>query len=154
MTSKVRHSISRPYSTTLTIICGLSNTFLTTYATSTPHGRMWKLEVFPPPGWLAIFDSKWTEGTNYSKKQSVYEKARNNVTSELRKAKTAYFSKMFGEVQSTSAYWNLMKRASDPKARKAIGPVKRDDGTLALARSRKSLHHELLLHNCRAKSWE
>ena len=39
---------------------------------------------------------------------------------------------MFGEVQSTSAYWNLMKIADDPKARKTIGPVKRDDGTLAL----------------------
>ena len=71
-------------------------------------------------------------------KWSAYKKARNNVTLELRKAKTAYFSKTFGEVQSTSAYWNLMKRATDPKARKTIGPVKRDDGTLALADQEKA----------------
>ena len=45
---------------------------------------------------------------------------------------------MLGEVQSTSAYWNLMKRAADPKARKTIGPVKRDDGTLALADQEKA----------------
>ena len=63
---------------------------------------------------------------------SAYKKARNKVTSELRKAKTAYFSKMFSEVQATSAYWNHMKRVADPKARKTIGPVKRDDGTVAL----------------------
>ena len=55
-------------STPLMIICGPGNTFLTTYVTSTPHGRMWKLEVFAT--WLAVFDLKWTEGTNYSKKQS------------------------------------------------------------------------------------
>ena len=69
---------------------------------------------------------------------SAYKKARNKVTSELRKAKTAYFSKMFSEVQSTSAYWNLMKRATDPKARKTIGPVKRDDGTVALVDEEKA----------------
>ena len=46
---------------------------------------------------------------------------------------------MFSEVQSTSAYWNLMKRAADPKARKTIGPpVKRDDGTLALVDEEKA----------------
>ena len=31
-----------------------------------------------------------------------------------------------------------MKRAADPKARKTIGPVKRDDGTLALADQEKA----------------
>ena len=31
-----------------------------------------------------------------------------------------------------------MKRATDPKARKTIGPVKRDDGTLALADQEKA----------------
>lgn len=69
---------------------------------------------------------------------SAYKKARNNVTSELRKAKASYFSKMFSEVQSTSAYWNLIKRAANPKARKTIGPVKRDDGTLAFVDEEKA----------------
>lgn len=64
--------------------------------------------------------------------------ARNNVTSEVRKAKTTYFSIMFDEVQSTTAYWNLMKRATDPKVPKTIGPVKRDHGTVALAEQEKA----------------
>ena len=76
--------------------------------------------------------------TKCSRKWSAYKKARNNVTSELREARTAYFSKMFGEVQSKSTNWNLMKRAADPKARKTIGPVKRADGTLALADQEKA----------------
>lgn len=76
--------------------------------------------------------------TNYPRKWSAYKKARNNVTSELWKAKTTYFSKTFGEVQSTSAYWNLLKRAANPKAQKTIGPVKRDDGTLALTDQEKA----------------
>ena len=45
---------------------------------------------------------------------------------------------MFGEVQSTSAYGSLMKRAADPKVRKTIQSVKRDDGTLALADQEKA----------------
>ena len=40
---------------------------------------------------------------------------------------------MFNEVKTTGAHWNLIKKATNPKVRKTIGPLKRDDDTLALA---------------------
>ena len=71
---------------------------------------------------------QWTE----------YKRVRNEVTSDLRKAKAAYFSKMFSEVKNTRVYWNLMMKATNPKIRKNIGPLKRDDNTLALDDSEKA----------------
>ena len=61
---------------------------------------------------------------------SNYKRVRNEVTSDLRKAKSSYFSTIFNEVKSSSAYWNLLKRATSPKVRKNIGPLKKDDSTL------------------------
>ena len=69
---------------------------------------------------------------------SAYKIARNNVTSGVGKAKTTYFSIMFDEVQSTTAYWNLIKRATDPKVPKTIGPGKIDHGTVAFADQEKA----------------
>ena len=63
---------------------------------------------------------------------SNYKRVRNEVTSDLRKAKSSYFSTIFNEVKSSSAYWNLLKRSTNPKVRKNIGPLKREDGTLEL----------------------
>ena len=71
---------------------------------------------------------QWTE----------YKRVRNEVTSVLRKAKAAYFSKMFSEVKNTRVYWNLIMKATNPKIRKNIGPLKRDDNTLALDDSEKA----------------
>ena len=59
-------------------------------------------------------------------------KLRNEITSDIRKAKSAYFKRKFDEVKTTSAYWNLLSRATNPKARKPIGPLKRDDESLAV----------------------
>ena len=61
---------------------------------------------------------------------SGYKRVRNEVTSDLRKAKSSNFSTIFNEVKSSSAYWNLLKRAANPKVHKNIGPLKKDDGTL------------------------
>ena len=47
---------------------------------------------------------QWTE----------YKRVRNEVTSDLRKAKAAYVSKMFSEVKNTRAYWNLIMKATNP----------------------------------------
>ena len=74
---------------------------------------------------------------------SNYKRVRNEVTSDLRKAKSSYFSIIFNEVKSSSAYWNLLKRATNPKVRKNIGKLKKDDSTLDL-RTRKSKPDELL----------
>ena len=69
---------------------------------------------------------------------SNYKRVRNEVTSDLRKAKSSYFSNTFNEVKSSSAYWNLLKRATNPKVRKNIGPLKKDDGTLEFTDSGKA----------------
>lgn len=45
---------------------------------------------------------------------------------------------MFSEVKNTSAYWNLLRRATNPKVRKNIGLLKREDDTLAFADAEKA----------------
>ena len=47
-------------------------------------------------------------------------------------AKASYFNNMFNEVKDTGAYWNLIKKATNQNIKNKIGPLKRDDGTLAL----------------------
>ena len=69
---------------------------------------------------------------------SNYKRVRNDVTSDLRKTKPSYFPTIFNEVKSSSAYWNLLKRATNPKVRNNIGPLKRGDGTLEFTDSRKA----------------
>ena len=56
-----------------------------------------------------------------------YKKARNEVTSALRKSKASYFSNTFSEVKKTSAYWNLLNKATKSIMRKNIGPLKKED---------------------------
>lgn len=64
---------------------------------------------------------------------SKYNKARNAVTSAWRRAKASYFNNMFEEVKQSSAYWNLINRATNRSARnRTIGPLKRTDGSFAL----------------------
>ena len=60
------------------------------------------------------------------------------ILSDLRKAKSSYFSTIFNEVKSSSAYWNLLKRATNPKVHKNLGPLKKDDGTLEFTNSGKA----------------
>ena len=63
---------------------------------------------------------------------SAYKKARNSITRALRKAKASYFTTMFGEVKNSTSYWNLVNRATNPKSRKTVGPIRRSDDSLAL----------------------
>ena len=65
-------------------------------------------------------------------KWSEYKRARNDVTRYIRQAKVSYFSDLFNQVKNTSAYWNLVNKATNPTVRKSIGPLKREDDTLAL----------------------
>ena len=59
--------------------------------------------------------------------------ARNEVTAALRKAKASYFERMFGEIKKSSAYWKLINKATSRIAhKKSIGPLRRNDGSLAL----------------------
>ena len=61
---------------------------------------------------------------------SDYKRARNKATSDLRRAKTLYFSKMFKEVESLSAYWKVLKDATSSRVRKPIGPLRKPDDSL------------------------
>ena len=45
---------------------------------------------------------------------------------------------MFTEVKKTSAYWNFLNKAINPTVHKSIGPLKRDDGSLALTDEEKA----------------
>lgn len=61
-----------------------------------------------------------------------FKKVRNEVNSALRNAKASYYSKIFKASKKTSAYWNLLNKATKPTVHKNIGPLKRDDGSLVL----------------------
>ena len=76
--------------------------------------------------------------TKEADKWADYKEIRKETTSDIRKAKSAYFKRKFGEVKTTSAYWNLLSKATNPKARKPIGPLKRDDESLAVADKEKA----------------
>ena len=39
---------------------------------------------------------------------------------------------MFGEVKNSASFWNLVNRATNPKRRKTIGPIRRSDDSQAL----------------------
>ena len=63
-----------------------------------------------------------------------YKSLRNSITADVRRAKAAYFASQVDEVKTSSAYWRLVKKATDlSKCHKPIGPLKRDDGSLAVS---------------------
>lgn len=61
-----------------------------------------------------------------------YKILRNEITSDIRKAKAAYFQAKLDEVKTSGAYWNLLNNATKPKATKSIGPLKRENERLAV----------------------
>ena len=50
----------------------------------------------------------------------------------MRKAKSRYFNEKIASVKSAAAYWNLIAEATNPVRRSKIGPLKREDGSLAV----------------------
>ena len=67
-----------------------------------------------------------------------YKRLRSEITSDLRKAKAAYFRDQLKKAKTTSAYWNVLSKATNPKVRKKIGPLKRDDNSLAVKDTEKA----------------
>ena len=61
-----------------------------------------------------------------------YKKVRNEITSQIRNAKAQYFNEKLAEAKSATAYWNLIAEATNPVRRNRIGPLKREDGSLAV----------------------
>ena len=65
-------------------------------------------------------------------KWAAYKKLRNEITADIRRAKAKHFKDLLADVKTTAEYWNLLSKANNPKLRKAIGPLKREDGSLAV----------------------
>ena len=63
---------------------------------------------------------------------------RNEIISDLRKAKAAYFRDQLKKAKTTSAYWDVLSKATNPKVRKKIGPLKREDNSLAVKDTEKA----------------
>lgn len=61
-----------------------------------------------------------------------YKKDRNEITSEIGNAKASQFTDKIAEVKSTAAYWNLITEATNPVRRNRIGPLRSEDGSLAV----------------------
>ena len=63
---------------------------------------------------------------------------RNEIISYLRKAKAAYFRDQLKRAKTTSAYWNVLSKANNHKVTEKIGPLKRDDNSLAVKDTEKA----------------
>ena len=61
-----------------------------------------------------------------------YKKVRNEITSQIRNAKAQCYNEKLTIVKSAAAYWNLIAKATNPVRRNRIGPLKREDGSLAV----------------------
>ena len=61
-----------------------------------------------------------------------YKKIRNEITADVRRAKARFFCERIDSAKSTAAYWKVLSKAANPKRRPQIGPIKRDDKTLAV----------------------
>ena len=71
-------------------------------------------------------------------KWAAYKKLRNEITADIRRAKAKHFKDLLADVKTTAEYWNLLSKENNPKLRKVIGPLKREDGSLAVDDKEKS----------------
>ena len=80
-------------------------------------------------------EANWTKDPS---KWAAYKKLRNEITADIRRAKAKHFKDLLADVKTTAEYWNLLSKANNPKLRKSIGPLKREDGSLAVDDKEKS----------------
>ena len=62
----------------------------------------------------------------------------NEITSDIRPAKVKYFKDQFSEIATTKAHRNLLTKATKPKVRNSIGPLRREDKSFAVEYSEKA----------------
>ena len=53
-------------------------------------------------------------------------------------SKAEHFKDLLADVKTTAEYWNLLSKANNTTLKKAIGPLKREDGSLAVDDKEKS----------------
>ena len=69
----------------------------------------------------------------------VQNNVRKKSAVRMKKAKADFFRSKVNEVKTSSAYWRLVKNATNlSKCHKSIGPLKRDDGSLAVCDVKKA----------------
>ena len=79
--------------------------------------------ILAQSGFFGSFDEKWRK----------YKYLRNNITAAVRRAKADFFSSKVSEVKTSSVYWKLVKDTTNlSKSHTPIGPLKREDGSLAV----------------------
>ena len=61
-----------------------------------------------------------------------YKQVRNEITGDLRRAKSRFFCEKINFAKSTAAYWKVLSKAANPKRRLHISPIKREDKALAV----------------------
>ena len=72
-------------------------------------------------------------------KEALNTNDNEKITAAVRRAKADFFRSKVNEVKTASAYWRLVKDATNlSRCHKPIGPLKRDDGSLAVCDKEKA----------------
>ena len=81
---------------------------------------------------------KLAVNTKYPHNSSEYKRIRNEIITDLRQAKAMYFNELFAEINTTRAYWNLVRKATAPKQQTVVGPLKPESGHLIVKDDKKA----------------
>ena len=76
--------------------------------------------------------------TKNPSKWAAHKKLRNEITADISRAKAEHFKDLLADVKTTAEYWNMLSKANNTTLQKAIGPLKREDGSLAVDDKEKS----------------
>ena len=76
-------------------------------------------------------------------KWAAHKKLRNEITADISRAKAEHFKDLLADVKTTAEYWNMLSKANNTTLQKAIGPLKREDGSLAVDDKEKSITSSL-----------
>ena len=71
-------------------------------------------------------------------KWKEYKILQNKIITDVQRERTKHFKSQMLEIKTSAEYWNLLRKVTAPKLRKAIGPLKREDGSLAINEKEKA----------------
>ena len=69
---------------------------------------------------------------------SNYRKIRNEITQEVRMAKSNYYKNLFDEVNSMSVYWKLIKKETESRTRNNIIGIRNNNGAVVINNKEKA----------------
>ena len=73
-----------------------------------------------------------------TKQPGPSSKRSDEISAQLRRAKASFFREKIDSANSTAAYWKVLSEAKNPKRRPQIGPIRREDNTLAVREDEKA----------------